>query len=93
MAEKTISVSIPSDLYAELGSVPSFRGNLKQKIRIDLAIGMFISKEVSLSRAAEYAGMTLSDFSELLNGFGVPVINYSEDMLEADLAFVKGMEV
>jgi predicted HTH domain antitoxin len=93
MTEQNISVSMPSDLYAELGNVPSFHGTLQQKLQLNLAIGMFIAKEVSLARAAEYAGMSLSDFSELLNGFGVPVVNYSEDMLADDLAFIRGMDI
>ena len=93
MTEKIIPVSVPPDLYAELESVPSYQGNLRQKLRLDLAIGMFVSKVVSLARAAEYAGMTVSEFSELLNGFGAPVVSYSEDMLADDVAFIKGMQV
>ena len=93
MIEHNISVSMPPDLYAELGNVPSFQGNIKQKIQLSLAIGMFIAQEISLARAAEYAGMALADFAELLNGFGVPVVNYSEDMLADDLAFAKGIKV
>ena len=91
MTEKTITVSVPSDLYAELGSVPPFHGNIRQKLQIGLAIGMFISKEISLSRAAEYAEMSLSDFSDMLNGFGVSVVSYSEEMLVDDLVFAEGI--
>ena len=93
MTEQNISVSIPSDLYAELGNVPSFHGTIKQKLQLNLAIGMFIAREISLARAAEYAGVALSDFAELLNGFGVPVVNYSEDMLADDLAFANGINI
>ena len=92
MTEKTVTLSVPPDLYAELGSVPSFQGNLIQKLQLSMAIGMFISKEVSLSRAAEYAGMSLTDFSEMLNGFGVSVVNYSEEMLADDIAFIEGIK-
>ena len=92
MTEKTIAVSMPPDLYAELGSIPAFHGRLKQKLQLDLAVGMFVSKEISLARAAEYAGMTLPDFSELLNGFSVPVVDYTDDMLADDLAFAKGLQ-
>ena len=91
MNERTVAVNMPPDLYAELRSVPSFHGKLKKKLQLDLAVGMFVSKEVSLARAAEYAGMPLTDFSEMLSGFGVPVIDYTEDMLADDLAFVKGL--
>ena len=59
--------------------------------QVDSAIGMFVSKEASLSRAAEYAGMALQDFSELLINFDVPVVEYTEDMLQDDLAFAKGL--
>jgi predicted HTH domain antitoxin len=91
MNEMTVQVTLPSDLYAELGRTPLFRGRLKQKLQLDLAVGMFVSKEISLSRAAEYAGMALRDFIELLINFGVPVVDYTDDMLEDDLAFVKGL--
>ena len=87
MEENTVTVSLPLDLYAELRSVPLYHGKLNKKLQLDLAVGMFVSKEVSLSRAAEYAGMTLQDFSEMLNSFGVPVVDYSDDMYEDDLAF------
>jgi predicted HTH domain antitoxin len=93
MDERTVAISLPSDLYTELGHTPMFRGRLKSKIQLDLAVGMFVSKEISLSRAAEYAGMALQDFIELLCNFGVPVVDYTEEMLEDDLAFVKGMQI
>jgi predicted HTH domain antitoxin len=92
MTLKTIEVPVPSDLYAELGNVPSFNGRIKQKLQISLAIGMFVSKEISLSRAAEYAGIALVDFAEQLNGLGIPLVNYTEDMLEDDLEFIRGMQ-
>jgi len=91
LKERAVQVSIPQDLYAELGQASRFRGKLKQKLQLDLAVGMFVSKEISLSRAAEYADMALQDFIELLISFGVPVVDYSEDMLDDDLAFVEGM--
>ncbi|MCL1995799.1 MAG: UPF0175 family protein [Defluviitaleaceae bacterium] len=87
MTERTISVSVPLDLYAEMDNAPSFHGNLMQKLKLNLAIGMFISKEVSLSRAAEYAEMPLSDFIDMLNKFGVSSVNYSAEMFADDLEF------
>jgi len=91
MDERTVSISLPPDLYTELGCSPKFRGRLKSKIQLDLAVGMFVSKEISLSRAAEYAGMALGEFIQLLVNFGVPVVDYTEEMLEDDLAFAKGI--
>jgi len=91
MDERTVSISLPPDLYTELGYSPKFRGRLKSKIQLDLAVGMFVSKEISLSRAAEYAGIALGEFIQLLVNFGVPVVDYTEEMLEDDLAFAKGI--
>jgi len=90
MDQQTISVPVPPDLYAELGSIPLYHGKLKQKLLISLAIGMYVSKEISLARAAEYADMAIWDFVELLNSYTVPVVDYTEDMLEDDLAFAIG---
>ena len=89
MESKTVTVSIPHDLYAELGNSPTFYGKIDQKLRLDLAVGMFVSKAVSLSRAAAFANMSLSDFIELLNSFDVPVVDYCDEMLNDDLAFAK----
>ena len=89
MADRIVSVPLPSDLHAELVNVPLFYGKLTEKIQIDLAIGMFVSKETSLTRAAGYAGMTLIDFIDLLNRLGVSAVDYSEDMLMDDLAFAE----
>ena len=91
MVERTVAVSIPPDLYAELGNVPLFQGKLKEKIQLNLAIGMFVSREVSLTRAAEYAGMKLMDFIDLLNKLGLPTVDYTEDMLADDLAFAESL--
>ena len=47
MESKTVTVSIPHDLYAELGNSPAFYGKIDQKLRLDLTVGMFVSKAVS----------------------------------------------
>ena len=91
MNERTVAVSIPPDIYAELGNMPAYYGKLKQKLQLSLAIGMFVSKEISLARAAEYAGMALVDFMDLLRNLGVPIVDYPEEMFEDDLAFAKGL--
>jgi len=91
MHERTVSVSIPPDLYAELGNMPSYYGKRRQKLQVSLAVGMFVSKEISLARAAEYAGMALADFMDLLNNLNVPAVDYTEEMLEDDLGFAKGL--
>lgn len=93
MSEQTISVTIPSDLYTELGSVPSYNGKLMRRLLLDLAVGMFVSGEISLARAAAFASMPIADFAELLNNYGVPVVDYTEDMLADDLTFATNLKV
>ena len=91
MVERTVAVSIPPDLCAELENVLLFQGKLKEKIQLNLAIGMFVSREVSLTRSAEYAGMKLMDFIDLLNKLGLPTVDYTEDILMDDLAFAESL--
>ena len=61
-----------------------------ERFQINMAIGMFASKEVSLAKAAEVAGVTLANFIDILKELQIPSISYTLEMLEDDLAFAKG---
>ena len=61
-----------------LKNIPSFQGSLRQKLQLNLAIGMFIAREINFARAAEYAEIGILEFAELLNGFGFSVLSYSD---------------
>ena len=48
---------------------------------------MFVSKEISLAKAAELAGINLDEFMFVLKELDIPSLVYTKDMLENDLNF------
>ena len=88
---QNISLSIPDDIVYEVNSLPKKRGGtIKAKLQLSLAIGMFVSQEISLARAAQLAEKSLSDFIDILKDFDIPAITYTDDMHEDDLKFAGG---
>ena len=86
---RSVSLAIPDDVYFEVSSLPSRETALNDKLQSRLAIGLFVSQEVSLSKAAQLAGQNLVEFMNTLNGLGIPSINYTEEMYADDLKFVE----
>ena len=68
-----------------VGKGEDFHDSLKKS----LAILSFTSKQVSLGKAAELAGMTLNDFIHLLTQNNIPSVEYTMEHLEQDLEGVK----
>ena len=87
---QNISLSIPDDIVFEMKSLSKREATINAKLQSSLAIGMFVSQEISLARAAQLAGKNLVDFMDILNGLGIPALNYTEDMLDDDLKFAEG---
>ncbi|MCL2187962.1 MAG: UPF0175 family protein [Defluviitaleaceae bacterium] len=86
---RSVSLTIPDDVYFEVSSLPSREATLNDKLQLRLAIGLFVFQEVSLSKAAQLAGQNLIEFMNTLNGLGIPSFTYTEDMLNDDLKFVE----
>jgi len=63
--------------------------SLNDNITISIAIALFTSKSVSLSRAAEIAEMGLADFMTLLKNKNIPWNEYTEDEFRLDEIAVK----
>ncbi len=59
----------------------------EQATALHLAIGLFVSDEVTLGQAAETAGMSQSEFLHELGKRRIP-IHYGEEDLAADLQAV-----
>jgi len=83
-----VSLVIPDDIIFEVRCLPNKDVTLREKLQLRLAIGMFVSQEISLAKAAELAGQTLTEFIDTLKGLGIPAFIYTEDMLVDDLKFV-----
>lgn len=56
----------------------------EQQARLDLAVGLFTERRVTLGRAAEIAGLTQLDFQRELASRGIP-IHYDVEDLDADV--------
>jgi predicted HTH domain antitoxin len=62
---------------------------IDEKVKLSLAIGLFVEKAVSLARAAELAGKPLAIFIEILQTKRIPWMEYTEDHFADDLAAIQ----
>lgn len=53
--------------------------SLDERVKVLLAIGLFIENRVTLARAAALAGMSLSDFIVKLSDHNIPWMAYTEE--------------
>lgn len=86
---RTVSIAIPDDVYYELNSLPNRSTALNAKLQLRLAIGLFVSQEVSLAKAAQLAGQNLVEFMDTLNKLGIPSVTYAEEMYLDDMKYVE----
>ena len=84
---QSINLSIPDDIVYEVRSLPQRGVTLDDRLRFNLAVGMFVAGDISLAKAAQLAGKNLHEFMGQLKGFNIPAFTYTEDMLEDDLRF------
>ena len=75
-----VTINLP-DKYSYLGDYSQLEKDIKQKY----ALSLYREEEVSLSAAAEIAGMNLYDFMNECKKHHIPVINYSPDELDNEL--------
>jgi len=63
-----------------------------RSLRLELALDLFKSDEVSLGRAAEIAGLDRWQFEEILRERGIPILNEAgaAETMDEELAFFFG---
>ncbi|MDD3023567.1 MAG: UPF0175 family protein [Syntrophomonadaceae bacterium] len=81
--ESSVSVSIPNELLPLLRDLANGK-SVDENVRISLAIGLFVSKTVSLARAGEIAGLSLNDFIFIVKTKNIPWVDYTETDLDRD---------
>jgi len=89
VSERLLQFSIPADLYDAVDEANGFIGNVQSKLRISLALGMFMFGEISLAKAAELAAMSLTEFMGILEKPHIPAVIYTDDELADDLRFIE----
>lgn len=80
---QTIDEFLPYLKQADIGD------SLNEKFRTSLSIGLFISKVISLERAANLAEKKTNEFVELLIDKNIPWHNYVDESNELDKAAIK----
>ena len=85
---QSVNLLIPDEIIFEVKSQPNNRVSINEKFKQSLAIGMFVSQEISLAKAAKLAGSDLAGFMNPLKHRVIPFLPYTEEMLEDDLRFV-----
>jgi len=83
-----VNLSIPDEVIYEFKSSGKRGDNLDNRLRLNLAIGLFVNQEMSLAKCAQMSGLDLVDFMNVLQNIGIPSLYYSEEMLSDDLMFV-----
>lgn len=67
-------------------AVPFDEALLKSGVNVALAVKLFDEESLSLGKAARLAGMSQSEFIDLLGSMRIPVARYAPGELEKELA-------
>lgn len=80
---KSLNVSLSAEMVDLMAD--SIQGkSLEDNLKTILAISFYVTNTVSLAKASELAGMSLSEFIQVLQLKGVPWSEYTKSEMEAD---------
>lgn len=81
-----VTIEIPEGFTQSFGSTPE---EVARNAKIELAIEMYREGKWSTGRAAEFCGMYLGEFMDLLRDRKIEK-PYTMEMLEQDIAYARG---
>ncbi len=87
MSTDSFQINVPKEFYPLLDELES--SNVEAKTKVLLALGLYVNKQVTLARAAQLSGKSLSDFIDLLRSKNIPWMEYSEEHLQDDQRVIK----
>ena len=82
MNKQTISIDFPADILLALNETEN---ELKQDIKISLAIRLYTLKKVTLGKGAQIAGVSRLEFENILSGNNISISNLSVDDVMNDI--------
>jgi len=85
MAEMT--VQYPDDLLVTSGKP---RGEVERELKFQLAVRLFEIGQLSLGKAAEFAGWNRLLFADELGRVKVAVVNLDDEEIQAELRALRG---
>ena len=81
MNRQTISVDLPSDILLTLNESET---ELKEDIKLSLAIQLYLKQKLTIGKAAQVAGISRLDFETLLSESNIPISNLDYDDVLGD---------
>lgn len=81
--QMALIINYPEGLETAVGTT---REELEAQIRLMAALKMFELGKLSSGKAAQLAGISRVEFFEMCGRYQVPVVNYTAEELEAEVA-------
>lgn len=72
MTIQTISIEIPSDLLVSLNETEQ---ELKERIKVALAVQLYTQEKLTIGKAAQIAGYSRLEFETMLSQQSIPISN------------------
>ena len=85
-------LEIPEDTYLTLSCSGYDKERISEEAKRLLSAHLFKNSVLSLGKASELAGLSLSAFIDFLNELGLTVIDYDEDELQAEFATAREIQ-
>jgi len=84
-------IDLPDHLYRTLSAHGLSKEVISREARKLMALKCYKERILSLGKSAEFSGLSLWDFIELLGKNDVPVIDYDDEQLKYELNTVEEM--
>ena len=85
----TETVQLDKDLAMFINRLAFLGGSLDERVNVSLAISLFVERQVSLARAAEFSNKSLTEFMDILKKSNIPWCEYTEEMKNTDDLAIK----
>ncbi|MBM4761453.1 UPF0175 family protein [Bacillus sp. B15-48] len=82
MAKDSFQVNLPKEFLPLINALDG--SSIDSKVKVSLAIGLFVEKQITLARAAQLAGKSLGEFIDILRAKQIPWVEYTEEHLKDD---------
>lgn len=82
MTLQTVNIDLPSDILLTLNESEK---ELKHRIKVSLAIQLFVQQKVTIGKAAQIAGMSRLQFETVLAENSLPISTLSVEDVMADI--------
>jgi predicted HTH domain antitoxin len=76
MEKQTINIDFPSDILLALNETED---ELKQRIKIELAVRLYKLQKLTIGKAAQLAGLSRLQFEKMLSENEIPISNLTID--------------